>query len=213
MTDLNETGISTADDYLYGVLKNRITPLPIVFDEMTAPQTSARMYVYVINPYSKHIDDAIHFVECMLRPEVDYKLYYAIHPNVNDPYPDPNYEQTREHYLQQKEAYETAIQRAIAENQSYNENMDYRVQYYKEWLDNEDNQWLIKGETIDAFRKAVQDAPINVHAESPYVCDEGTSSFEIVTQACAKYADGYLTLDTFLKEISSKMRMIYLEER
>lgn len=213
MSNKSDTGLTTSEEYLYGVLKGSVTQIPIVFDESSVPQTSGRMYAYVVNPYSEHIEDAVRFIECMTYVEGDPQLYYAIHPNENAPYPNPEYAHLRDAYMKQRESYENAIQRAINENKDYDVNMVHRIQFYDQWLDNENNQWLINKETIDTFRADIANAPLNLHAESPYICDEGTNSFSIVMGACNKYADGHTSLDAFLNEISSKMKMIHMEEQ
>ena len=112
MSDRNPTPNQTPDSYLYGVPKNSITELPLVFEEETVPYTNARMYVFVVNPYSTKIDAAIRFLECMAQVEANSRLYYAIHPGENEPYPRANYEQIRDSYTQQKAEYEEAIQQA-----------------------------------------------------------------------------------------------------
>ena len=106
MSDRNPTPNQTPDSYLYGVSKSSITELPLVFEEETVPYTNARMYVFVVNPYSTKIDAAIRFLECMAQVEANSRLYYAIHPGENEPYPRANYEQIRDSYTQQKAEYE-----------------------------------------------------------------------------------------------------------
>ena len=213
MTDRTGSFLTTSEDYLYGVPKSAFTPVSMVFDEESSEQTSARMYVYVVNPYSNHVEDSIRFIECMAQIEADPLLYYAVHPNENAPYPYPDYDQLREVYDSQRELYKNAIQRAIEENQDYDENLLYRLQYYEQWLNDENNRWLIRQDTIDAFRQSIENAPLNLHAESPYICDEGTLPFTVVMNLCGQYAEGQLSLDDFLITLSSKMKMIYLEEQ
>jgi hypothetical protein len=213
---MNRTGgawITYSDSVLYGVSKDSTTLLPIPFDGDSLSRTSGRMFVYVVNPYSKHREEAIHFIECMAQIEADPKLYYAIHPNANAPYPDANYEQIRETYQERRDQYAEVIQRAIEEGQEYSVDLENRLQYYEDWLEDEGNRWLIHQETIDAYRQTLENAPLNLHAESPYVCDEGTTPYAVVMDACRKYAQGQLSLDGFLDEISSKMKMVYLEDQ
>ena len=211
MSDRTPSSNRTPDSYLYGVPKNSITELPLVFEEETVPYTNARMYVFVVNPYSTKIDAAIRFLECMAQVEANSRLYYAIHPDENEPYPRANYEQIRDSYTQQKAEYEEAIQQAKDANEEYNPSLETRVQFYEDWLADEGNRWQIKRETIEEFRQMVREYPLHLHAESPFLCEEGTSTYQLMRDACEKYASGLSSLDGFLAELSTKMRMVEAE--
>lgn len=211
MSDRNPTSNQTPDSYLYGVSKSSITNLPLVFAEETVPYTNARMYVFVVNPYSTKIDAAIRFLECMAQVEANSRLYYAIHPDENEPYPRANYEQIRDSYTRQKAEYEEAIQQAKDANEEYNPSLETRVQFYEDWLADEGNRWQIKRETIEEFRQMVREYPLHLHAESPFLCEEGTSTYQLMRDACEKYASGLSSLDGFLAELSTKMHMVEAE--
>ena len=211
MSDRTPSSNRTPDSYLYGVPKNSITELPLVFEEETVPYTNARMYVFVVNPYSTKIDAAIRFLECMAQVEANSRLYYAIHPGENEPYPQANYEQIRDSYTRQKAEYEEAIQRAKDANEEYDPVLETRVQFYEDWLADEGNRWQIKRETIEEFRQMVREYPLHLHAESPFLCEEGTSTYQLMRDACEKYASGLSSLDGFLAELSTKMRMVEAE--
>ena len=89
--------------------------------------------------------------------------------------------------------------------------LETRVQFYEDWLADEGNCWQIKRETIEEFRQMVREYPLHLHAESPFLCEEGTSTYQLMRDACEKYASGLSSLDGFLAELSTKMRMVEAE--
>ena len=89
--------------------------------------------------------------------------------------------------------------------------LETRVQFYEDWLADEGNRWQIKRETIEEFRQMVREYPLHLHAESPFLCEEGTSTYQLMRDACEKYASGLSSLDGFLAELSTKMRMVEAE--
>ena len=106
---------------------------------------------------------------------------------------------------------EEAIQRAKDANEEYDPSLETRVQSYEDWLADEGNRWQIKRETIEEFRQMVREYPLHLHAESPFLCEEGTSTYQLMRDACEKYASGLSSLDGFLAELSTKMRMVEAE--
>ena len=104
-----------------------------------------------------------------------------------------------------------AIQQAKDANEEYNPSLETRVQFYEDWLADEGNRWQIKRETIEEFRQMVREYPLHLHAESPFLCEEGTSTYQLMRDACEKYASGLSSLDGFLAELSTKMRMVEAE--
>ena len=196
---------------LYGVMKADITKLPLRFDNQSQRKTTdASLYVYVINPYSEHFEAAIELLECMTDASVETQLYYALHPEANEPYPNVRYDTMRTRFEEEKEQYEAAILRATQNGQDCSEMM-HRVEYINEWLNDENQQWEIHQDDIDAYRQTMKEYPFKFHTQTPYICAYGSSAYEVLYDACERYAQGNLTLDAFLNEVSSRMWMIYQE--
>lgn len=213
MRNIFESGVAYEQDYMYGVLKGKLTRIAPSFDRERAPQTDARMEVYVVNPYSQNIDWAIKVIECLASVEAYPQLYYAIQPAVNEPYPDPMYEGKLESYTAQAEIYEKAIKEALEAGENAF-NLYARYDYYAEWLENaERNRWLINAETIEYYRSMIAERPYAIHARSPYIADEDTSVGEVLANACERYANGLMTIDAFLDEVAAKMEMVYKENQ
>lgn len=202
----------TADDYLYGEAKGEFVWLPLSFGAEPLKNTDGRMSLYVVNPYSKHMEEALSFMECMTEVQAAPYLYYAIHPKVNAPLEDANYEETRARYAGMQEMYQKAIETAKADGRD-TEELETELRYYEAYLAEDGYRWKIAPETIRRYRAMISEKPLNVHAALLYIAAGDTVSMGLIRSACDRYADGSLSLDTMLQEISSKMEMICRENR
>lgn len=206
--------IITEDSYLYGVLKDDFTWLPLTFEKDTAANTDVRMYVYVVNPYSKHMETAIRFVEIMAEQQASPRIYYALHSQCNDPLPNEDYDAKRVHYEEQVALYQEAIDSAN-ENGRDTSQLEYELQYYMDWLNDDASQWLISEGAIRVFRASLEKEPYDAHVDSLYVSTTATEAGSFIKSACEKYAasEGRSSVDSLIKEIMSKIKMIYMESR
>ena len=91
--------------------------------------------------------------------------------------------------------------------------MQYQLQYYSNWLENEAERWIVSQEALDTYRAQVREHPLDPHAESPYTGETGSAVHEIVMEACQQYANDQISIDMFLETISSRMKMIYWENQ
>ena len=165
----------------------------------------------MVNPYSAHISEATQFLECAARVDIDPLLYYAVHPDMEEPYEDPNFERIAAKFTEKRDMYQDAVEQAKKAGTDDDE-LQSELDYCNEWLDTQDEQkWLISADTIAAYRQMVSDSQLNLQADSPYTGGDGTSASALFGDACARYVGGETTLDGLLKELSEKMKMIYLE--
>lgn len=213
---MGESGarVITEDSYLYGVLKDDFTLLPLTFEKDDDAKTDIRMYVFIVNPYSRHMEAAIHFVECMTEQQAYPKMYYALHPKCNEPLPNEEYDMKRAQYEEQIELYQQAIT-AAKENGRDSSQLEYKLQYYTDWLADDTNQWLISGEIISAYRTSLKKEPYDAHVDSLYVSTTTTEAGNFIKSACEKYASFGRddSVDALIEEIMSKLKMIYMESR
>lgn len=203
----------TAQDYLYGLPKGKMTWLPLTFDDEGGHSTDGRMQVYVINPYSRNIEEAIRYIEYLTRVETNPTMYYAYHPHADEPYEDPRFFERLEKYTAQKSEYEQQVEQAKQQGLDAS-SLQYQLDYLTSWIANKETaKWLISAENIANYRSMIQNAPLNLHIDSPYISQSGTIACGILDSACERYANGLLSMDMFLKELSEKMQMMYLENQ
>ncbi|MEF9880562.1 MAG: hypothetical protein RR975_14195, partial [Clostridia bacterium] len=84
--------ITIRSTFLYDINPLDITSFSMKFNDSDTQKTNATMLVYVINPQSEHIESAIKFIEEASHIENNPNVYYATHPQMNEPYQNPNFE-------------------------------------------------------------------------------------------------------------------------
>ncbi len=195
------------EEYLYDVYMYDYTTVTMGFAEQDDPTVDGTLYVYVVNPFSTHQEEAQKLIEMASAMEIDPYLYYAIYPQCNTPYEDPNFEQTAAWCKESKETLEAERKEADADEL---ESIDLQLDYYNQYLNNlEQQRWEISAEAITAGRQQME--KINLHAASLYLGGSGTSADDVMTDICARYSSDLLSLDGFLQELTNKIRMMELE--
>lgn len=196
-------------EVLYGVKVDDLTSLPLRFEKGESGSTDARLDVYVVNPYSRHVDVAIDFIECLAEGTTDTALYYACHPDCSEPVENAAYESQRERMAARLEEAKTALEEARAKDEDTTK-LDAQIAYYEEWLGSDDLRYTLSAETIAAYRTQVAEDPLDLHVDSPYV-SLSTSTSEFIEESCRKYVAGQLALKGMLREIMDKVEMIRAE--
>ena len=97
---------------VYDQYPGDVTWLPLTFEKDAKQYTDASMYVYFINPHSWHKEEALQFIECMTNPRAIPRVYYAVHPDMNEPLENEDYEEVKAWYERQCEEYRAGIKTA-----------------------------------------------------------------------------------------------------
>ncbi len=198
---------TTPEEYLYDVYMYDYTTVTMRFAEQDDPTVDGTLYVYVVNPYSTHQEEAQKLIELASAMEIDPYLYYAIYPQCNTPYENPDFARITALYEEEKATLEAARKEADADEL---ESIDLQLDYYNQYLNNlEQQRWKISAEAIADGRQQME--KINLHAASLYLSGSGTSADEVMTDICARYSNDLLSLDGFLQELTNKIRMMELE--
>ncbi len=195
----------------YGMPRTSMTPVPLRFDAAAPARTDVSLEAYIINPYGAHAEEALRFLEILTDRDVDFGLYYAVHPGANEPYENPDFEEYRAWYQRRKEEAEAGVVRAKQTGEDASR-LESELAFLNEWFASEDRvRYYYSAETIAAYRARVAAAPLRLYARSPYISSGDSVEGGVLEDACARYAAGLLTLDGFLKELAAKMTAIALE--
>lgn len=212
MNEYPTVTVALPQDYLYGIRKDMFTEIELSFGEGDPKRTSGVLYAYIVNPYSRHIDEAIQFIECAASyPMSQIYTYYSTHPAVNEPCERPNYEKTIARYVDERNELERAIEE-YREKDVDTGVLEGKLAYVNDWLETKEQQrFLISGESIRAYRERLEETGLSLYTESYYIGDAENSVQRMIQTLCERYASGQLTLDAFLKEMNDKMNMIQAE--
>lgn len=196
---------------VYDQYPGDVTWLPLTFEKDAKQYTDASMYVYFINPHSWHKEEALQFIECMTNPRAIPRVYYAVHPDMNEPLENEDYEEVKAWYERQCEEYRAGIKTAKEQDKDTAE-LERQLSNYENWLASDEGRWDISQKTIDAYRRMVAEKPLNLHMTSPYLYAMTIGESNFVNTLCGQYAQGGMPLDLFLQKLSSRLNMITLED-
>ena len=201
--------LETQENMLYGFSIFNYSPLTLTWEKNELPQTSATMTVYVVNPYTKHLQEALRYIECASKLEANPYLYYAIHPAMQEPYKNPSFSSKIAALSADIKDIEELLQRDDLE---YTDRLDLEAMLdYKNRIIQEQEQlkWLIPSEAIAEDQALLKE--INLNLNNVYLT--AMTASDDVDQLCDQYVNDNLTLDMFLKNLSSTLSMIEMESR
>ena len=199
---------SGIDPNLYGVEWNKLSVLPLTFAEGDPLKYHAAMYVYVINPYSEHIEMALKLIEHATYLESEPYVAYATHPKLTEPVENPDNERWVAIYREEKERIEAAL--ATAEPADVPELREELTRAVYQLEQVETHRWLISAEDMAAYR-AISDQ-LDFHTQSLFV-DSRNEAQTIIIELCARYCAGNLGMDGFLDELSGRLAMMIQENQ
>lgn len=210
MDEQSASVMHRSENMVYDLYMGNHTNVPLAFASGDTPQTDGTLYVYVVNPYSKNMDAAIKYVECLSEIESEPYIYYTVHPDCNEPCEDPHFQALIESAVQQKAELEETIKSMEGGDPVDRVDVQAMIDYYDHLLDNKESErWLISAQTIESQRKLLQS--LHLHTESLYLGAQGSRVDQMIAGLCSRYADGSMTMDVFLSELSKKVNMMQLE--
>lgn len=202
----------TSENTLYDLYMWDYTEIPLNFTYSSTPQTDGTLYVYVINPYSRNIDVAIKYLECVAELESEPYIYYAIHPECNDPYEWPSFEQEVASIIQDKKALEDALIKLQASGTNQTDEIQAMIDYCNLFLqDIENERWMISAETIKTQREMMQH--LHLHTDLLFTVSPGSRAEQMLSQLCKRYVEGNISIDMLLRELESKLNMMKMENQ
>ena len=200
-TLLFETGVqltmsSWTDDYV---------PLLLSFGDEQATGTY-HMYVAFINPYSRHINEAISFLE-VLSSHTEVAAAYTFSPENNVPIRYPDYEE----YVKSLQETLTTAREELAKTEDAEEQANWQetITMMEADLKNaEETYWQISPATIEAFQaRAPYLAPMSYDFNNLISSDEDNSFYE----SLQRFYEGQLTARDLLQILDQKYQMMRLE--
>ena len=210
MYELPSSGALVAENTLYDMYIWDYKKIPLRFSANDTLQTDGTLYVYVVNPYSTNQEAAIQYLECVAALESEPYIYYATHPDCNDPYENPDFEHIITSVTQSKNVLEEALSMIDASDIDKADDIQAMIDFYDTYLQNAENErWMISAETIAVQREMMEN--LNLHTESIFNGATGSKAEGIIVQLCKRYVDGNVTIDMLLRELDAKLNMMKLE--
>lgn len=194
----------------FGIEKNGgFNLLPFTFAEDETAQLEGYLQVLLISPHSVHLSEAMDFAQMMANQSTDPVTYALLHPEANEPVPNPDADQMIAADEEELRLYAQAIDRAKETGAGRAE--IERLESVRDMLqrnvdDSEYRRWLLSAEQLSNYRSIADQ--ILFYEKSRLLTDAAMEQFDRI---CRRYADGQLTLELFLAELESTARLIYWE--
>lgn len=181
-------------------------PLILSLDGETEPIVPVSMTVMIVNPRSTRIDQAAAYLTAYAghyEAETENIMFF---PDQNDPVPNSYYEIQKQSYEESLRDLDSRIEKADeSEKASLRESRD-QIQGFLDQLEQE--RMSVTEEMIQAYREQV--APyLYVTPQTPLTNSDSSGELDALT---SQYLDRAIDLDTYIREMNQRVRMMMLED-
>lgn len=181
-------------------------PLILRLDSQTEPVLPVSMTVMIVNPRSTRMDQAAAYLTAYAghyEAETENIMFF---PDQNDPVPNRYYEVQKQSYEESLQDLDSRIEKADeSEKASLRDNRE-QIQGFLDELENQ--RMSVTEEMIQAYREQV--APyLYVTPQTPLTNPESSNELDTLT---SQYLDHAIDLDTYIREMNQRVRMMMLED-
>ena len=181
-------------------------PLILSLDGETEPIVPVSMTVMIVNPRSTRIDQAAAYLTAYAghyEAETENIMFF---PDQNDPVPNRYYEVQKQSYEESLQDLDSRIEKADeSEKASLRDNRE-QIQGFLDELENQ--RMSVTEEMIQAYREQV--APyLYVTPQTPLTNPDSSGELDTLT---SQYLDHAIDLDTYIREMNQRVRMMMLED-
>ena len=170
---------------------------------------SVEVFLVMVNPYSQHAEEAMRCIEVMIDKIAPATRQTMVDAAYITPVEDPNYAQrvadweTEGALLEKKlEECDEADRLDVLEEIKWHENA---------WAWIEASQWIITEESIPAYAEVFK----TLYFPKPSVLDAKDSNDpyarSIADTLQARYTDGQIDMETFIREMETRIQMVLME--
>ena len=181
-------------------------PLILRLDSETEPVLPVSMTVMIVNPRSTRMDQAAAYLTAYAGhydAETENIMFF---PDQNDPVPNSYYEVQKQSYEESLRDVDSRIEKADESEKASLRETREQIQGYLDELENQ--RMSVTEEMIQAYREQV--APyLYVTPQTPLTNPESSNELETLT---SQYLDHAIDLDTYIREMDQRVRMMMLED-
>ena len=181
-------------------------PLILSLDGETEPIVPVSMTVMIVNPRSTRMDQAAAYLTAYAGhydAETENIMFF---PDQNDPVPNSYYEVQKQSYEESLRDVDSRIEKADESEKASLRETREQIQGYLDELENQ--RMSVTEEMIQAYREQV--APyLYVTPQTPLTNPESSNELDTLT---SQYLDHAIDLDTYIREMDQRVRMMMLED-
>lgn len=182
-------------------------PLILSLDGETEPIIPVSMTVMIVNPRSTRMDQAAAYLTAYAGhydPETENIMFF---PDQNDPVPNSYYKIQKQSYEESLRELDSRIEKADESEKAILRDNREQIQGFLDEL--ETRRMSVTEEMIQAYREQV--APyLYVTPQTPLTNSDSSGELGTLT---SQYLDHAIDLDTYIREMDQRVRMMMLEDR
>ncbi len=182
---------------------------PIALKAGQEPMTFVNLSVIFVNPYSKHLNEAMEYVSCAVQSILGNTTEYVLCADMEEPLLNPNFDDIVRNYTETISSYEKLIENAQddEERSMYQESYDY----LKNALENMDRfRYLVTEDQLQIYREDLM--PLVHVAQRTFLNSSENDTVSELNSLIARLESGQMTLDQFIHDADGKLRMMQLED-
>lgn len=183
--------------------------LPPTLDEKATQMLGASAELLLVNAASPRQEAAVRFVS-FCAEHLDPTTQYMLHPDMNDPYPNPDYETRLDTLREERENLEKRL--TIADASQMPTLQDEIAQKESMIKSISDNRWLISPESIEAYRSVAEN--LRIPYASDYLSEGESGGYNAIASVIAQYCSDGLDqseIDSFIKTLDQVTYLVYME--
>ena len=182
-------------------------PLILSLDGETEPIIPVSMTVMIVNPRSTRMDQAAAYLTAYAGhydPETENIMFF---PDQNDPVPNSYYKIQKQSYEESLRELDSRIEKADESEKAILRDNREQIQGFLDEL--ETRRMSVTEEMIQAYREQV--APyLYVTPQTPLTNPDSSGELDTLT---SQYLDHAIDLDTYIREMDQRVRMMMMEDR
>lgn len=186
---------------------SKILALPL--DEGLLPVYPCNVDYLIINPRTTRTEQAVQYVSTYVQNMSSDSGNIVFFPGHNDGVINPRFESDLQNWKDELVEFQALLETAVPESVA---SLKETITYYEELINNADTyRYTVTAEEIQTYRDTI--APyLVVTGQSPLNTWDSNGSNEFYTLR-EQYLQGAMPLDTYIKEIDKRIRMISLEDQ
>ena len=167
------------------------------------------MSILIVNPRTAHMDQAALYLTEYVKQYDAARENVMLFPDENDPVPNPYYEITKLSYEENIKELDARLEKADESEKAALREERKRIEGYLEEVEKE--RMSVTAEMLASYREKM--APyINVTRQTPLTDWGSETGGELRTQI-DQYNSGAIDMDTFIREVDKRVRMMMLEDQ
>ena len=186
----------------------RFQPLYLAVEEGGEPFIGMNLSVLTVNPRTKRMDEALLYVSEYLDNLDKTSAYITLFPDHNDPVENDYYQTNLESMQESLAKMQESLENASEENRA---EIEQQIQWQEESIaDWENYRYSVTEEQIADYRENV--APLVYVIRQNVFLNADTSATSEINKLLMQYMEGAVNLDSLVRELDQRVRLMQLED-